>query len=219
MAGAGREAAASAAGVVLVPGLWMPAASLALLAARLRRAGLRTSTFGYFSTLHPLAVNARRLGAHALAQGFAPCHFVCHSLGGLIVQHLLESAPPPGTGRVVALGTPFAGSAVARALLQRPALGWTLGASGPALAAAHAAHWAAAAELGVLAGARPAGLGRWFAPLPRPHDGTVAVAETQLTGCTAHRVLPVSHTGMLFSAPVARQTLAFLHEGRFAADL
>ena len=48
-----------------------------------------------------------------------------------------------------------------------------------------------------------------------PNDGLVSVAETRLPGATAHLTLPVSHTGMLFSADVARQGCEFLATGRF----
>jgi len=45
----------------------------------------------------------------------------------------------------------------------------------------------------------------------------VAVSETQLPGATAHLILPVSHTGMLLSARVARETGSFLEHGRFGS--
>jgi hypothetical protein len=48
-----------------------------------------------------------------------------------------------------------------------------------------------------------------------PSDGTVLVEETDLPGATAQLRLPVSHTGLLFSAEVARQVAAFLRNGRF----
>ena len=38
----------------------------------------------------------------------------------------------------------------------------------------------------------------------------------RLAGATEHRVLKVSHSGMLFSGAVVRQTAAFLRAGRFA---
>ena len=44
---------------------------------------------------------------------------------------------------------------------------------------------------------------------------SVAVAETRLPGATAHLTLPVSHTGMLLSARVAREVGSFLDHGRF----
>ena len=52
--------------------------------------------------------------------------------------------------------------------------------------------------------------------LPRPNDGTVAVDETQVPDQTDTITLPVTHTGLLFSAGVARQVVRFLATGRFS---
>jgi hypothetical protein len=59
-------------------------------------------------------------------------------------------------------------------------------------------------------------LGQFFVSLDGPNDGVARVEETRLPGMADHLVLPVSHTGMLFSAEVARQSAAFLRHGRFA---
>ena len=70
-------------------------------------------------------------------------------------------------------------------------------------------------ELGLIAGTRPMGLGRFFANFDEDCDGTVAVSETKLPGHKAHLALPVSHMGMLVSPVVARQVASFLGDGRF----
>ena len=51
--------------------------------------------------------------------------------------------------------------------------------------------------------------------LPTPNDGTVCVAETELAAACDRIVLPVTHTSMLFSPRVARQTATFLRCARF----
>jgi hypothetical protein len=73
-------------------------------------------------------------------------------------------------------------------------------------------------EVGVIAGCQPYGLGRLLGGLHKPHDGAVAVHETQLAGARAHLVLPVSHTSMVCSREVARQAAVFLRYGRFLSD-
>jgi hypothetical protein len=60
-------------------------------------------------------------------------------------------------------------------------------------------------------------VGRLLAEVPRPCDGTVCLEETRVQGQTAHLVLPVSHSGLLFSRRVAEAACAFLREGRFQA--
>jgi hypothetical protein len=67
----------------------------------------------------------------------------------------------------------------------------------------------------VLAGTRSIGLGRIVPGLPRPNDGVVTLAETQLHGATDFIVLPVAHSEMLASRRCAEQIAAFLETGRF----
>ena len=71
-------------------------------------------------------------------------------------------------------------------------------------------------EIGIVAGSLPLGLGCMVAPgLPRPSDGVVSVAETDVPGMRDRIVLRVSHSGMLVSRAVARQICAFLRDGAF----
>jgi len=79
-----------------------------------------------------------------------------------------------------------------------------------------AASWTRPELLGVLAGNFPFGLGRGFGRLPGANDGVVCVDETAVDGAAASTVLPVSHSGMLLSARVARALQRFLETGRFA---
>jgi hypothetical protein len=59
-------------------------------------------------------------------------------------------------------------------------------------------------------------LGRFlYRGLPRPNDGLLTVKESAFPAAHEHLVLPVSHTGMMFSRTVARQIAAFLNAGRF----
>ncbi len=75
--------------------------------------------------------------------------------------------------------------------------------------------WPFAAQLGIIAGTRPRGLGSLLAPFNGPNDGTVAVAETYLEGATDRCEMPVSHTAIVWSPQVAEQVAFFLEHGRF----
>src|SRR5258708_25793069 len=77
-------------------------------------------------------------------------------------------------------------------------------------------RWNCARDLGVIAGDLGVGLGRLVGTLGGPSDGTILVEETELDGTADRVVLRVSHTGMLFSAAVARAACAFLSTGRFS---
>ena len=114
------------------------------------------------------------------------------------------------------MGSPLRGSRTARNLARLPFGKKIMGLRrrrGIAAAAA-SARWNGARELGVIAGDLGVGLGRLVGTLGGPSDGTILVEETQLDGAADRVVLRVSHTGMLFSAAVARAAGAFLSTGR-----
>lgn len=200
--------------VVLVHGLWFRESWLRVLGARLEQAGYRVKGFSYRSTRVPLERSAMRL-QHLCARDFPDgVHLVGHSLGGLLILQMLEAGRWARPGRVVFLGTPLAGSAVARQASRWPGASLLLGnAVDPLLDGVR--HWPEKRQIGMIAGSRSVGLGRLTGGLPKPNDGTVAVAETQHDGLAGHITLPVTHTGLIFSEVVSRQLLSFLTRGRF----
>jgi pimeloyl-ACP methyl ester carboxylesterase len=201
--------------VVLVHGLWLNGLEFFLLRDRLRAAGFAPVAHRYHSMHVTLAAAADALAATLRALGDR-VHVVAHSLGGVIACEAFARDPGLPPGRVVLLGSPVQGSRAARAVAGRwygPAM---LGPLAMAqLAAPQSRRWPGAREAGVIAGSRSAGLGRVFASLPQPNDGTVCVDETLLPGASARIVLDASHTGMLFSSPVAAAAVQFLATGSF----
>jgi pimeloyl-ACP methyl ester carboxylesterase len=147
-------------------------------------------------------------------------HLVGHSLGGLIILRMFElfgeaaARLPPG--RIVLLGSPVNGCAAARRLarlaLGRRIMGLSVQQT---LLDAPPRRWGGERELGIIAGSVSVGLGR-LVGAGAPGDGTIGVEETKLPGMAEHLVLPVSHTGLPFSATVAREAGAFLRNGRFS---
>lgn len=201
--------------VILIHGLWLRGFTLGPLGRRLRAAGLEPHTVDYASVRHGPERAAERV-ARRLADAGAPVHLVGHSLGGLVALKALSLSGPGQVGRVVCLGTPLAGSAAARGLLRWRLGGALLGRARPFLehgVGSVAGHVA----VGMVAGTRALGLGRFFGAGPGPSDGTVAVAETRVPGLAGHVEVHTSHTGLLFSADAARHVAAFLQTGRFAA--
>jgi len=204
--------------VILVHGLWMHGMACAMLAHRLRRAGYRVETFSYSSVRWEMADIAERLHEYARRRSAPHLHFVGHSLGGLVILNMLNAWSDLPPGRVVLLGSPCTDCESARQLAVR---------SGGRLVLGRALHgWScedgeAVAQrlpVGVIAGTRRIGMGRLFVRLNGPNDGVVTVEETRLAGRAAHRVMPVSHSGMLVSAAVAKQVICFLREGRFTGE-
>ncbi len=201
--------------VVLVHGLWFRQQWLHWLALRLKDAGFVTKGFGYATTQVPLETSAERL--FELCQRDFPrgAHLVGHSLGGLLILQMLRDSGWDRPGHLLFLGTPLAGSAVARRAAQWPGADTLLGHSIGPLAEGER-DWPPGRLAGMIAGTRPLGLGVLTGGLEKPHDGTVSVAETRHPGLDAHIQLPVSHSGMLFSPAVARQAIGFLTRGRFS---
>lgn len=200
--------------VLLLHGVWTRSLALLPLAMRLRAQGFRPILFDYASLTGGPAPSVDRLAAKMLALGSdGPVHLVGHSLGGLIALETLISYHGLPTGRVVCLGSPLAGSCCARGLAHKR-LGTVLGRSARLLKSGlH--ELPRGREVGVVAGSTSIGLGRLFAEFDGLNDGTVAVWETRLPGLADHRVLPVSHSSMVFSRPVAELTGGFLTHGRF----
>lgn len=204
--------------VVLVHGLWFGAWSLALLARQLRGAGFATLRFHYRSTRGGLGQHARDLRRFAAQYPRESVHFVAHSMGGLIVLKMLADAEGLPGGRIVLLGTPLGGSAVARRAARVPGGSRLLGMALDTLDRG-CDGMTCRREVGMIAGTRGFGLGLLVGGTGGPGDGTVAVAETQTDGLADRIELPVTHTGMLASGAVARQVAVFLQTGRFDAAL
>lgn len=206
---------AAPATVVLVHGLAMQGWDMELLRRRLEGFGYEAALFRYPSRRRPLEDNAELLDAYVRGRHAARLHFVAHSLGGLLIRHLFHRFPEQPPGRVVTLGTPHAGSAAAK-VLARSRLGRLfLGHSIDGGLLGDVPPWHGRRELGVLAGDLAIGFGHLVGSLEEPSDGTIGVSETRLAGMADHLVLPVSHIGMLLSAPVAAHTAYFLEHGRF----
>ena len=201
--------------VILVHGLWMRGFTLTSLRRRLDREGFSVETFDYGSVFHSPVASIEKLLRRAKLSKSKKVHFVGHSLGGLMVLQALQKEPDLANGRVVCLGSPLRGSAVARALAGFPGGSILLGRSIETLRLG-LARWEGEQQVGAVAGRLPLGLGVAIGGLIGPHDGTVSVEETQLPGLTDHCVVAATHTGLPFSDEAARQTIAFLTEARFS---
>ena len=216
--------------VVYVHGLWLNGWEGAWLGRQLtQQLGTETRLFSYSSVSRDLKANVGALAEYLATIRADRVHLVGHSMGGSIIVEFFEGAGsgdgsadgsagrlalPPG--RIVLLGTPLRGSRTAERVAQLPYGRQILGlTAAEVLLRSHAHRWNGARELGVIAGDLALGFGRLMGPLHAPSDGTVMVEETRIAGTADHVTLNVSHSGMLFSAEVARQTAAFLRNGRF----
>ena len=208
--------------VVYVHGLWLWGAEAVLLRRRLSRAlGVESRVFSYPSVSASVTENALALGRYLHSIPADALHVVAHSMGGLVISKLFElgigAGLPPG--RIVLMGSPVRGSRTAARLARLPFGRTLLGRSaGETLLVPCERRWQGERDLGVIAGELGVGLGRLLGRMEAPNDGTVWVTETDLPGANDQIQLRVSHSGMVFSALVARQVAAFLRDGRFERD-
>lgn len=204
--------------IILLHGLWMRGFALAMLHRRMMEAGFRVHRFDYLSVANTQERILERLHERmvGLSDQAGDVHLVGHSLGGLLALKACREARGLPPGRIVCLGSPLKGSAAAREFSGLGRSGGVLLGHNRALLEQGFEHWDGAREVGMIAGRSPIGLGAVLAHIEGEHDGTVAVEETRLPGLTDHCVVDTSHTGLLFSADVARLTAHFLRHGHFA---
>lgn len=222
MENAGNEA------VVCVHGLWLSGFAMRYWRHHFARAGYATYAFSYPSVRGRLAHNRNALARFVDDLPERKIHFTGHSLGAVTIVSMLDSLgwqlQGKTLGRIVLAGPPFQDTRAGRALVGGRNARPVLGRLGGALAGRALQDWLTSGrpsvpegvELGVIAGDATIGLGRVIVPgLARPHDGTVSVEETRVTGAREHLVLPVGHTAMLMSPLLVRRMLRFIESGSF----
>ena len=179
------------------------------LRSSLQHEGYSVHLFQYASIKKPLDVNVQALSSFIKSIDAEQIDFVAHSLGGLLLLHYFMQANDPRLHKVVLMGTPLRGSAIARICAQIPLLRPLLGYSCEVLQRG-IEQWSAPKKTIMIAGTRRWGVGRMFFVLKGANDGTVAVEETRHPRLAAHYAISESHTSMLYSRTVMRIILDFL---------
>ncbi len=203
--------------VVLIHGIWMNGIDMSLMAWRLRRHGYKVRHFRYRSVTRNPRHNALMLQELVSEIHTPVIHYICHSLGGLVIRHFFFDFPAQKPGRVVTLGTPHRPSHSACRLSQNFLGEWMLGKSVENGLLGNVPPWKGSHELGSIAGSMRFGFGMIIQGLPAPNDGTVSVEETRVDNMKDHAIVHASHTGLLLSAAAAKLSIEFLENGRFTA--
>ena len=204
--------------VILVHGIWKNGIEMFRLRQRLTDAGYECYQFRYSSLKCSPQENAERLHKFTNSINAQVVHFVCHSLGGLVMLHLFDKHIVEKKGRVVFLGVPVNGSQVARRLSSTVVTRWMVGKSIDHGLLGDRPVWKKWRDLGVISGDFPLGIGLIVGGVPLPHDGTVSVEETYLGGATDYITMPITHLGLLYSESVAIQVVTFLRAGKFGDE-
>lgn len=185
----------------------------------LKKQGYDVSLLGYPSTQYTLAELAEVIYPKVqklIQHNTQPVHFVCHSMGGLLLRAYLEKYPVPNLGRVVFLATPNQGSELADFLSRFKLYRWLFGPAGLQLKTSQTPHLFKQPvnfELGVIMGDKPSINLRCFNQAP--NDGNVTVESSKVAGMKDHIVLPKNHLNILFDKNTMVQIAYFLKNGFF----
>lgn len=205
--------------IVLVHGLWMKGPELLYLRYKLWRQGYKTYQFHYPSIFKSPEENATQLFKFISKIDAPIVHIVGHSLGGIVINHLFDRYEIKQAGKVVMIGSPLNGSAVATYLSKNKFMKYLLGKSLVEGLLGDAPKWNSKnrnsqRELCIIAGTKGIGAGKVFAGrvLQEPNDGTVSLHETQLESADESHTVPRSHFLMLASNEVVNIIVNFLRK-------
>lgn len=178
------------------------------LGRRLESRGLRVRYFRYCSWNGSLARAAVELRRFVELQGEGRVHLLGHSLGGIVIAKMLQEGNLLNLGRIVLLGSPQQGSALASALERCRAGRFILGPVAIEGIIRNRPPSPSVRKMLVIAGTLPLGFARLFG-ITIPSDGSVAVVETEVPGAS-RMLVRASHMGMLFSRTAAASVCEFL---------
>lgn len=211
--------------VILLHGLGRTFLSMEPLAWALRDAGYVTANIDYPSRERTV----EELAEEALPRGIERCHeqhatrisVVTHSMGGILTRHYLGRHELPDLGRVVMLGPPNQGSAVADRLMDQAVYRTVNGPAGQQLGTGSKGIAARLGPvefpLGVLAGRERTAIDEMLSDgIEGEGDGKVLVEEARVEGMADFRVLDANHTFILSDPTAISEVLHFLRAGTFS---
>jgi triacylglycerol lipase len=207
--------------VVLLHGLGRSNRSMSDMEAALGGAGYTVENIDYPSTDHPfqklLEIVSDRIDRCCVRSG-SKIDFVTHSLGGILLRAYAQGRGNGYIGRAVMLSPPSRGSELVDELKDITVFQWIAGPAGQQLGtdpdSVPLNLGPVNFEVGVITGnASLNPLYSWL--IPGPDDGKVSVDRAMLSGMADFIVLPHSHSFIMNSEEVIRQTLYFLDQGRF----
>lgn len=201
--------------VILVHGLWMKGPELLYIRYKLWRQGYKVYQFHYPSIFKTAEENAAKLNQFVSNIDAPVIHFVAHSLGGIVINHLFQNHEIKQSGKVIMIASPINGSAVANYLNNIKYLKCILGKAVIKGLLGDAPAWNNKRQICVIAGVDGFGAGHLFANsvMQAPNDGTVNLHETKLERADESHELQRSHFSLLFSNKVVKIIIKFLEPG------
>lgn len=207
--------------VILIHGIFNVKYCMSWIANHLKKSNHEVVLFDYPSTKYALADLVEWM--HPKIQSLItdpdqPIHFVCHSMGGLLLRAYLAKYPLPNLSRVVFLATPYHGSELADTLNSwfKKIYKWLLGPAGLQLQTSQTPKLfnnPVNFELGVIMGDNP---GIQLGCFNGPNDGEVSVESSKVPGMKDHLLVPKNHTNILIDKNTFFQIDYFLRNGFFS---
>lgn len=193
--------------VILVHGIWLKGIEFMYLRFKLWRQGYRVYQFHYPSLFKTPEQNAEKLYQFSCKIDEPVINFVAHSLGGIVVTHMLNKYEINKPGKIVLIGTPINGSAVAIHLNKKPLLKYLLGKSNIKGLLGDGPRWSSKQATCVIAGTKKLGVGMLLArnKMQQQNDGTVNLSETEIVQAEQFYIVPHSHFLLLWSNDVAEK--------------
>lgn len=205
--------------VVMLHGLARSNVAMWALNIRLKRAGYRVQPVGYRSlrnTPEEIMQDISTQIDRCCKAGISKVHFVGHSLGGLLIRKYLQDNRVENLGRVVLIGTPNQGTAVADYFRDK----WWAKVAGPTAMALGTDDNSFPSSLddpyypvGVIAGVIEHEMHEHI--LPGKDDGLVTIESTKLEGMSDFVLIESGHAMMRYKDEVAAQAISFLKNGAF----
>ncbi len=200
---------------VLVHGIWMQGVMMRVMGKMLEARGFRTHSVSYDFLKNTPEQNADSLYKEIGELGARRINLVGHSLGGIVILHLLHRYPDIDIDKVVLIGSPVRGSYVARRVYDTQMLRPLLGRSIEKGLLGGAPEFACKRPLGIITGSGNLGLSALLYPTGDDSDGVVRESETLIDNATDRVRLPLSHSTMIFSRECTDYVARFLSLGRF----
>lgn len=200
---------------VLVHGIWMKGVVMRVMGKMLQTRGFRTHSVSYDFLEQPPEENARRLYDKIGSLGARRINLVGHSLGGIVILHLLHQYPDLAIDKVVLIGSPVRGSYVARRVSESTTFRRLLGRSVEKGLLGGAPAFTTDRPLGIITGNGKLGISALLYPAGEESDGVVRESETLIDNATDRICLPLSHSTLIFSRRCTDYVARFLTEGRF----
>jgi pimeloyl-ACP methyl ester carboxylesterase len=197
--------------ILLLPGLGSPGWSMAFLARRLRKEGLKTVTLTYHDCWHTLDEVVEEVSGRIADRGIrGEVGVLGHSMGGIVARALaVRGIPGVRIKRVVMVGTPLLGNAFAARMARLPVGRLPFGRIWKDLdpvGCARNGDPVPGCEIAMVAGSVPGG---WLLS-GEASDGVVPVSATRGHGLAQHTTVQASHGSLLLSGAASQVAAEFL---------